>query len=291
MSKENRWEKYRKVFSDLTVDQKLGLSLTLLASASTLVVGYATGVLDERYAGLVVSSTLAIQSIAIPICHAVNRLTDRIDSRDGEGLRYIGGSRAGLAWFLRSAQGLAYVKNTVYRPYASYGALADAYEAYYAAIRRALAGGCQWFDLVVPPGTIPTMPLAEFHALLNAAERAGYEAKALVDCDTIPFMQVTILKYVDGRSAMSVGFGFPGSDEQMVYVSHGPKTVQFHESYFQRLYDGLNAKLLYERPLPHAAPRRFAFFQNRSDAERVKLLERARHGDLRCRALKFFSLL
>jgi hypothetical protein len=289
MPNDNRWEKYKRVFSDLTIDQKTGLIIFIISVLVAVGLAWLTGVLDERYAGFALSVALAFIAMVIPLCHAVNRLNDHFDGDGGEGLKYIGNSREGLVWLLSHLLGLTSVINTVFRPIESFRSLEDAYRSFFDAIRKALAGGTQWYDLVVPCGDVATMPVSDFYETLTPAERLGYEAKMLTGIDHVPLMQITVLKFADGRSAVSVGFGYPGADEQMVYVSYGPKTVRFYERYLQRLYYGPHAQMLYQRPAPKTVSRRrrWWFRYRQSDTQRAQLVQRAGRGEFYARLKKF----
>lgn len=163
------------------------------------------------------------------------------------GLAYIGNSAEGFSWFEKNNKGLREVYNTVYRPTRSAQRyLEDEYKKYFAAIRAAIGNKCVWHDLLCPPLDMETIPLASFHASLSDRQKSGYEAKELADVD-LPLLQITVLKYLNGDSKVGVGYGFPGCDETMVFVSSQPKTVHFFETYFRELYNSPKARLLFQQ--------------------------------------------
>jgi hypothetical protein len=161
-------------------------------------------------------------------------------------LTYIGNSGDGFRWLARNNRGLQAVYNTVYRPTRStYRHLQDDYRKYFAAIREAIGGKCVWHDLLMPDVEIPTIPLRSFYDSLGRAQRSGYQAKELVGVD-VPFLQITVLKYLNGECKVGIGYGFPKGDDSMVFVSSHERTVLFFEKYFLALYGSPKARTLFE---------------------------------------------
>ncbi len=160
-------------------------------------------------------------------------------------MHYIGGIPEGTRWFTSNASGAVDVWNMVYR---SRQLLTRSYRNEYdqalKKVRELLESTtCMWHDFQIQCGD--TMPLDEFYSSLSKTMRQGYEAKSL-DLG-LTLIQVTIIKYDDGRSAVCVGYDYDGCREPRVFVSWHPDNVRFYEDWLRRLYDDPRAKLLYSR--------------------------------------------
>jgi hypothetical protein len=149
------------------------------------------------------------------------------------GLQFIGSSDAGHEWESNNIRGLRHVNNTLYR--SAEGTNARVMMTHLDDIVRVMVAcisqGCYWRDL----GLFGQDEfISRAYKSLPAQHRHAYSAAVLpVD---IPIIQMRCMQFTDDRSAVLLGWGFPGSDVPRVFLSEDTATVRYFRSYFDTLY-------------------------------------------------------
>lgn len=169
--------------------------------------------------------------------HLQQQEAERIQ-KTGRALKHIGGMREALAWFRSNADGVIAAWNMVYRSNeALYRSLRDDYEKFLEKIRDLLKAenGCMWHDIFVFPPNGDAVPPDSFYEMLSPEERSGYEAKQIEVAVTL--IQITVLKFKDGRCAVCLGYDFVGCKDPQAYVSFHPDNVRFFEDWLVGLYN------------------------------------------------------
>lgn len=169
-----------------------------------------------------------------------------IDDDEGEsqqimnGLKLIGGLDDGRAWEKNNVEGVEYVYNTLYRSQEGTNArYAASLDEIIEIMDRCMEQGSQWVDL----GLFGQEAfIRQGYERLSPKYRTAYSA-AVIPAD-VPVIQMRCLSFRNNRSAVLVGWGFPGSDVPKVFLSEDPGIVNYFKSYFNSIY--LKARKIYE---------------------------------------------
>jgi hypothetical protein len=173
-----------------------------------------------------------------------------IGDDDGElqqaapGLKLIGGPAEGRRWVKDNVERAEYIYNTLYR---NEEAENPRSKAYLEEITRIMAScmerGSHWFDL----GLFGQERfIAQTYESLSPKHRTAYSA-AVLPAD-IPILQVTCMNLRNHRTAVLIGWGFPGSDVPKVFLSEDAGITNYFKSYFHSLYG--RATKIYEFGAP-----------------------------------------
>jgi hypothetical protein len=160
------------------------------------------------------------------------------------GLKLLGGPAEGRRWLKDNIEKAEYVYNTLYR--SEEGANARS-KPYFDEITRIMAlcmeRGSHWVDL----GLFGQERfIVHTYENLSPKHRAAYSA-AVLPAD-IPIIQVTCMNFRNNRSAVLIGWGFPGSDVPKVFLTEDAGITNYFKSYFNSLYG--RASKIYEFGAP-----------------------------------------
>jgi hypothetical protein len=160
------------------------------------------------------------------------------------GLRLIGGPAEGRRWLKDNIDRAEYIYNTLYR--SEEGANARS-KPYFDEIPKIMAlcieHGSHWVDL----GLFGQERfIVQMYEALSPKHRAAYSA-AVLPAD-IPIIQMTCMNFRNNRSAVLIGFGFPGSDVPKVFLSDDAGITNYFKSYFHSIYG--KATKIYEFGAP-----------------------------------------
>jgi hypothetical protein len=155
-------------------------------------------------------------------------------------LKFIGGAAEGNKWEEHNVHGLEYVYNTLYRSMHGPNArVMDRIDNILNVMGASIRQGCHWLDL----GLFGQEEfIDQAYESLAPDERAAYSA-AILPAD-IPIIQMRCMRYNKNRSAVLLGWGFPGSDVPRVFLSEDAGTVAYFKSYFDAIY--AKSRKLYE---------------------------------------------
>jgi hypothetical protein len=156
------------------------------------------------------------------------------------GLKLIGGPAEGRRWLKNNIKEAEYIYNTLYR--SEEGANARSKPYFHEIIEimgSCIERGSHWIDL----GLFGQDSfIRQAYESLSTKQRAAYSA-AVLPAD-IPVIQITCFDFKNNRSAVLVGWGFPGSDVPKVFLSEDAGIVNYFKSYFKSLY--AKARKIYE---------------------------------------------
>lgn len=231
----SRFQRLLKGWHDLTSAQQWSVIGTLAATIITIVLVWAGPVNQWSYVAFVLATVVALLIDRIARFEFENRASRTLqDSLPGKfDLRYIGGTPAGVAWFAENRSGVRKVRNTVYRPdHGPWTGEPAGYARFEQQIKETMNGAVEWHDLIVAGAR---EQLDDFYSRLDPREKKQYYARYLESHD-LPIMQMIVVTYGDGRSAVCLGWAYLGSSDACVFVSTAPVTVNYFRDYFDALY-------------------------------------------------------
>jgi hypothetical protein len=155
-------------------------------------------------------------------------------------LKLIGGPAEGRYWIKNNIHNAEYVFNTLYRSEEGTNAR---YKPYFNEIidimGLSIEQGSHWTDL----GLFGQESfIRQAYEGLSPKHRNAYSA-AVLPAD-VPIIQMTWLTFKNNRSAVLIGWGFPGSDVPKVFLSEDTGITNYFKSYFNSIYT--KARKLYE---------------------------------------------
>ncbi len=156
------------------------------------------------------------------------------------GLKLIGGPAEGRGWLKSNIGDAEYIYNTLYRSEEGANARSKPYfDEILKIMNLCIARGSHWVDL----GLFGQESfIRQAYESLSPKHRTAYSA-AVLPAD-IPVIQMTCFNFRNNRSAVLVGWGFPGSDVPKVFLSEDAGIVNYFKSYFNSTY--AKAKKIYE---------------------------------------------
>lgn len=148
------------------------------------------------------------------------------------GLRLLGSPAEGRRWLKSNMDGVEYVYNTLYRSEDGTNASSISYfEETIALMSSCIEQGSRWVDL----GLFGQESFVkQAYESLSPKQRTAYSA-AVLPAD-IPVIQVRCLHFKNNRSAVLMGWGFPGSDVPKVFLSEDAGISNYFKSYFNSLF-------------------------------------------------------
>jgi len=155
------------------------------------------------------------------------------------GLKVLGTPADGRLWLKNNTKGVEYVYNTLYRSEDGTNASTLSYfEEIIDIMNSCMAQGSRWVDLGLygQEGFV-----RQAYDSLAPKYRAAYSA-AVLPAD-IPVIQMRCLSFERVRSAVLVGWGFPGSSKPVVFISEDAEIANYFMSYFNSIY--AKAKRIY----------------------------------------------
>ncbi len=156
------------------------------------------------------------------------------------GLKLIGGPAEGHLWGKNNIEGVEYVYNTLYRN--AEGASprhAANFDEIVQVMGLCIEQGGRWVDVgLFGQETF----IRQAYESLSPKHRAAYSA-AVLPAD-VPIIQMRCLHFKNNRSAVLVGWAFPGSELPKVFLSEDAGIANYFTSYFNAVY--LKAKKIYE---------------------------------------------
>jgi hypothetical protein len=155
------------------------------------------------------------------------------------GLKLLGTPADGRLWLKNNVKGVECVYNTLYRSEDGTNASSISYfEETIDIMNSCMAQGSRWVDLGLfgQEGFV-----RQAYESLAPKYRAVYSA-AVLPAD-IPVIQMRCLSFERVRSAVLVGWGFPGSSKPVVFISEDADIANYFMSYFNSIY--AKAKRIY----------------------------------------------
>jgi hypothetical protein len=148
------------------------------------------------------------------------------------GLKLLGSPADGRRWLKNNTDGVEYVYNTLYRSEDGTNVSSISYfEETVAVMGSCIEQGSHWVDL----GLFGQDSFVrQAYESLSPKHRTAYSA-AVLPAD-IPVIQVRCLHFKNNRSAVLIGWGFPGSDVPKVFLSEDAGIANYFRSYFKSLF-------------------------------------------------------
>jgi hypothetical protein len=198
---------------------------------------------DQPYDGGLAWKTLSVREI--DYYKELLEEWGAIGDDDGEtqavipGLRLLGSPSDGRRWLKNNTGGVEYVYNTLYRSEDGTNASSISYfEETIAVMNACIEQGSHWIDL----GLFGQDSFVrQVYESLSPKHRTAYSA-AVLPAD-IPVIQTRCLHFKNNRSAVLIGWGFPGSDVPKVFISEDAGIANYFRSYFNSLF--AKAKKIY----------------------------------------------
>jgi hypothetical protein len=190
---------------------------------------------DQPYDGDLAWKTLSVREI--DYYKELLEEWGAIGDDDGEvqhimpGLRLLGSPADGRRWLKNNTDGVEHVCNTLYRSEDGANASSISYfEETVAIMASCMEQGCQWVDL----GLFGHENFVrQVYESLSPRHRAAYSA-AVLPAD-VPVIQMRCLHFKNSRSAVLMGWGFPGSDAPQVFLSEDAGVAGYFKSYLNSL--------------------------------------------------------
>ena len=229
--------KWEELFRSLNRQQKITLLSIVVAPLISLAVYFVkTGSFDSVYFALTLSVTWALFVDRLSRMHFENDTVSELrkfGAKDND-LQYLKDTATAVNWFCKNCADLQSVDNTIFYRFAvdrRQRYTNSSISKFVASIKAAIDDGCTWTDVVTADQRSAS---EDFYETLTPQQK-GHYTSAFIDTN-LPLLQMMLLRYNEGPSAVLFGWGFVGGTKTTVYVSHGQETVEYFTDYFEALW-------------------------------------------------------
>jgi hypothetical protein len=165
------------------------------------------------------------------------------DSEPNE-LRYLGDNLAGIKWFKTSRNNASatHVYNTAFTRYDDTLAhIEQQRQPDWDDTVRPLLSTCVWQEIISSQYLANSQYIGninEFHKSLGDDQQRKRNLKLkAIGLNRLPLIQCTLIKYINRREIVLIGWTFPGGEQEMVYMSSGKDTVNYFRRYCELLWE------------------------------------------------------